>query len=889
MALASGARLGSFEVTGQIGAGGMGVVYRARDTKLKRDVAIKVLPATVARDPERLSRLQREAEVLASLNHPNIAQIYGLEESDGTTTLVLELVDGPTLADRIAAGPLPVDEALAIAMQIADALEAAHGQGIVHRDLKPANIKLKADGTVKVLDFGIAKALDLRAASGLSPVMETPTVTQTGIILGTAAYMSPEQARGKGVDQRTDIWAFGCVLYEMLTGQQAFGGEDVTVMLARILEREPTLDALPKAVSPAVRRTVALCLRKDPRKRVADIRDIRLALAGEFESEADRAAGARHRRSLWWRMMPASAGIVLGGLVAGFSVWIASRPPAPPVDRFSYVIPEGTDLYGINSHFWALAPTGRAFVYLTTDGIYLRELDTLAAHVIPGTQEEMGGVFFSPDGEALAYWAAVGQLKRVSLRGGAPLLIAENVTSVYGASWDKDGSVLYGQPEGIYRVPAAGGAMPELVVPIGDDGRLYYGPRLLPDRDSVLFTVAEVPRWDEGEVVIQSLSTGERKVVLTGGSDARYVPTGHLVYAFEDGLYGVAFDVDRGAVSGDPTLLVDGILRSTNGRRGNANYEISDDGTLAYVVDWRTERRSALLWVDREGREEQLSIEPAQFRDARISPDGTRAAISVAAGRLREADIWIYDLERGTASRLTVDPGPDRAPIWTPDGRRIVYVNSESGISWVAADGAGASEVLIPKPPRLRTSVWPNSFSPDGRRLVYQAGDDGWNLYVFDLETAETAPLIDVEGYSQQAAAISPDGRWIAYESDETGRNEIWVRPFPDVDGGKWRISASGGRDPVWSPDSHELFFSLAGRPLQVVSIATAPSFSATTPKDLYSVDGSVMAYSGYGISSDGGRFLMTRADESSRRGRPQITIVQNWFEELKRLVPAAR
>ena len=556
MSIGAGTRIGPYEITALVGEGGMGKVWRAHHTRLKRDDALKVLPDTFASDADRLARFRREAQVLASLNHPNIAHVHGLEQADGVQALVMELVEGSTLADCIAQGPIPIEDALPIAKQIAEALEAAHEQGIIHRDLKPANIKLRPDGTVKVLDFGLAKALEPASGTHIdataSPTITSPAMmTGVGMLLGTAAYMSPEQARGKAVDKRSDIWAFGCVLYEMVTGQRAFGGEDVTETLASVVKTEPAWDALPHGVSPGVRLFLRRCLQKNPKQRLHDIADMRLALEGAFET-AHGAQGVAVAQPVWRRPLAvAGATSVVAVLVTGLAAWSLWPTVAPPtVSKFDYTLPDKQQFRQLGRAHIALSPDGRHFVYNATGGLYLRSMTGLEARVIPGTEVGLTNPFFSPDGEAIAYEQR-GELKRISINGGAPVVICATVTALFGASWGIDNVILFGQPKGIMRVSANGGT-PELVIP-AKEGEQVDGPQLLPDRESVLFSVTTgkgTTRWDQAQVVVQSLRTGERRVILQGGSAARYMPTGHLVYAVDDSLFGVAFDADRLEVRG---------------------------------------------------------------------------------------------------------------------------------------------------------------------------------------------------------------------------------------------------------------------------------------------------------------------------------------------------
>jgi len=879
-------RFGSYEIGEPIGAGGMGEVYRAHDTTLERDVAIKVLPASFVNDQARIERFEREAKTLASLNHSNIAQIHGLEKSDGTTAIVMELIDGPTLADRIAEGRLPADEALNIALQIADALEAAHGQGIVHRDLKPANVKVRPDGTVKVLDFGIAKAFDLQAASGpAAPALTTPAMTQTGIILGTAAYMSPEQARGKPVDDRTDVWAFGCLLYEMLTGQPAFAGEDVAITLARILANDTDMKSLPAAITPAVRQTIELCLRKDPKKRIADIRDVKLALEGAFDTLTPQ-GGTKlvERKPAWRRALPSAAALVLGGVLVSIVAWsVRPEMPPPQLNRFAFnLLPDQTFRF-LNRPVMALSRDGRSIVYGATEGLYLRRLDALEPQLIPGTQENLASPFISPDGQSVGYMTPESLLKRISISGGAPTAFVNTGAAPLGVTWGVDGFVYYGQQDGIYRVNANGG-MPELFIP--SSGRADV-PVLLPDGDTVLYSFTETGSWADGQVAVQSISTGERKVLVSGGADARYVPTGHLIYAFQDVLFGIAFDLDTLTVSGTGVPLVRGVLRST-APASSANYAVSDDGTLVYVRGTVASGSRGLVWVDRNGREEVIDVPPRAYTSPRISPDGSRLLVNL---RDQEQDIWIWDFARSALTRLTFDPGQDRFPVWSADGQRVVYSSqtaqqgprNTTALSQ-AADGTGSIEELAGSDGQ----IFPTSFLPDGTGFLgFDDTHGNDDLILVTLDGEETVTWLLTTTFAERSPEASPDGRWFAYESDESGTSEVYVRPFPDINDGRWQISTDGGSEPLWSRDGRELFYR-AGNAVMAVSIETEPRFAVSSPSVVF--EGPYLAGVGvggraYDIAADGDRFLMIKPVDDSTAA-PQFIIVENWFEELKRLVP---
>ena len=630
----------------------MGQVWQATDTQLNRQVALKILPDAFAADPDRLARFTREAQILASLNHPNIAAIYGIEEAEGTRALVLELVEGPTLADRISKGPIPLDEALPIAKQIAEALEAAHEAGVIHRDLKPANIKVREDGTVKVLDFGLAKALQPESQGDAS---ESPTLTvaatQMGVIMGTAAYMSPEQARGKTVDKRTDIWAFGCVLYEMLTGRRAFQGEDVSLTLASVMKSDLNVRTLPPDLPASVRTVLRRCVEKDPKERLRDIGDVRLAMEGAFETAVSTLSEpvAAPRVQVWQRPIPAAIVVVVITAIASLAGWSLKPNEPRAITRFSYDLPPSHVLRGPTRALIAVSPDGRRFVYNTVDGLYLRSMDALEARLLPGTEEPLESPVFSPDGQSLAFYTrADRQLKRLALSGGAPVILSD-VARPTAVSWAADGTILFGEAAGIMRVSANGGT-PELVIPAAE-GEALDSPQLLSDGDSVLFTVGASmggvgSRWTDAQIVAESLTSGVRTVLLPG-SDARYVSTGHLVYALDDGLFGVAFDADSLTAVGGSVSLVQSVARA--GFAASANYAVSDDGTLFYLAGSATSGMS-LVWVDRTGSVDVIeTVPPNAYGAPRLSPNGERVLV-VAAG-----DAWIYDLASGRESPVTTD------------------------------------------------------------------------------------------------------------------------------------------------------------------------------------------------------------------------------------------
>jgi serine/threonine-protein kinase len=921
-----GVRLGPYEVTALIGEGGMGKVWRARHTALNRDDALKVVPDAFASDPDRLARFQREAQVLASLNHPNIAHVYGLEQADGVQALVMELVEGPTLADRIAQGAIPLDEALPIAKQIAEALEAAHEQGIIHRDLKPANIKLRPDGTVKVLDFGLAKSLEPAAASSpgasLSPTITSPAMTGVGVLLGTAAYMSPEQAKGKPADKRSDIWAFGCVLYEMLTSTRAFGGEDSSDTLASVLKTEPQWRTLPADTPVSIRSLLRRCLQKDRRMRLADISTVlfvidELQSGNEVAEQTDVAVMRRAR--------PYTVAAIIVGIAAAAMAWMLRplpRPSSRPSARF--LIDNGGDGFSnIGRHLVAISPQGTHLVYSTDQRLYLRSLNQLDASPIRGTEPQPGRVvgntaagstagrepFFSPDGQWIGFYQD-GQIKKVSVAGGPPVTVCP-AEILWGASWAADSTILYGQgPGGIWRVSASGGE-PENLVKV-KPGQVAFSPQMLPGGRAVIFTLAENGNWDDAQIVAHPVNSGTLKALMKGGSDARYVASGHLVYARQDSLLAVPFDAETLTVTGGPVPLVEGVARANQTVNGIAHFSVSTDGTLVYVpesaVAATTQR--TLVWVDRQGREEPIKVPPRAYVYPRLSTDGTHVAIEI-----READtssnIWILDLGRLTLTRLTFLPTGGRGPLWTADGRRILFNSGPGGggnLFWQAADGSGDAERLL----ESTTGDFPTAATSDGAGVIISANSstsaDVTMLALAPRHVATASSLDAGESprgsaaqvrslvhtqFSERNGVVSPDGRWLAYESNASGRLEIYVRPFPQVDGGQWLVSTNGGSRPLWARDGRELFYLSEDGTLMSVPVEQTSAWRAGSPRQVLQTAYFPAAVPGfnyrpYDISPEGTRFLMIKqlAETEPRPGQRGIIVVTNWLDELRRLVP---
>jgi Tol biopolymer transport system component len=890
MALTPGTRFGAYAIAEAIGAGGMGEVYRARDQTLERDVAIKVLPPSFALDENRVARFEQEAKTLASLNHVNIAHIYGLERSDGVTALAMELVEGPTLAERIEQGPIPPDEALNIARQIADGLEAAHARGIVHRDLKPANIKLATDGTVKVLDFGIAKALDTRVTSGpQSPALTTPAMTEAGIVLGTAQYMSPEQARGKQVDQRADIWAFGCVLYEMLTGQPAFGGEDVTMVLARVLERGANLDALPATIQPAVRQAISLCLQKDPKKRVRDIGDVKLALEGAFETAAPQtdAALSSPRPPLGWLV---AVGVAVA-LVTAAGVWTfrpSGQPTTAAIARVTVTLPAGDALnLDMDGPALALSPDGTTLVYTglheNTQQLFVRPLDSVDAKPLPGTDGAFSP-FFSPDGQWVGFFAE-GKLKKAAVAGGAVQVLAD-ASGPRGGSWGPDDTIYFtpvaNTVSGIWKVSAAGGAASEVTQLDPTQGEISHRwPQVLPGGKALLFSVRTGPAADETRAELLILQSGERRVLAEGAETGRYVSTGHLVYAKPgaDTLVAVPMNLDRLEVAKTaPVVLAEQVRVGGEG----AVYAVSDAGHLVYARGSAKRLDSRLVWVDRRGGVETVPVPTRQYRSVALSPDGRLAALGTTGTAY---DIWIYDFARSTLTKLTAD-GSSQRPVWAPDGAHVAYRADRAGsrnLFWISVDSTGPEERLTTG----ESTESPSSFSPDGKLLAFSLSSEvtGGDIWVVPLDGDRTPRGVVVAEADQRHPQFSPDGRWLAYTSTESGQTEVYVQPFPGP-GRKWLVSTDGGTEPRWSRDGGELFYR-NGYAFMAVDVNTQSAFSAGSPRLLFQRRGVISGSptTEFDVSLDGQRFLMVEPVEA-QSPVTQIDVVMNWFTELTRLVP---
>ena len=869
-----GTQIGVYKIDSLLGAGGMGEVYRARDTKLQRDVAIKVLPDGFASDAERRLRFEREARVLASLNHPHIGAIYGFEESQGTAFLVLELIGGPTLADCIAKGPLPVRDALAIAAQIAAALDAAHERGIVHRDLKPSNIKLTADGAAKVLDFGLAKF-----AQAPDPA-ETAATIRPGAVFGTPGYMSPEQARGIAVDKRADIWAFGCVLYEMLTGSEAFPGRTIADRIAAIIEREPDWTALPAATPDAVRHILRRCLDKDPVRRLRDIGDARTELDHPLSvvGNIPKGAAAPRGRPRW--MGAAATLIVAAGLAA--IVWQFSREKSgtPALVASTTVTLPADQMLDTQSRALPLAisPDGRRIAYVARndgrDQLYLRTLSAFDARRLDGT-DGARYPFFSPDGESVAFLAG-SKLKRASVHGGPPVTICDAPLVGGAGTWSRDGTIIFDPGDsGLLRVPAAGG-IPEPVRSKNPemDARNLSWPHFLPDGRNVVVTIGQgIVALGPDRLAMLALDTGEWHQLGTGVR-AQYVETGHLVFHAptirEGEIQAVAFDPAHPEAPGEPVSVLSGVFRSENG--GEAYVAAASSGALIFV---RGGHERALVRVDRTGRRTPLTDDRRGFRFPRLSPDGRRIAVTIDP---RPSQVWIYDLERRSSFPLSTDRH-NLATVWSPDGRRVAY-SSGGDLYWRPADASAPEERLLER----AGLQYPQAWSRAGGLLLFSHTDveTSGDIWAMPLN-GEPRPIVATSAHEPHFD-LSPDERWLAYMSDESGRMEVYVRPFPHVDRGKWIVS-NGGSVPVWSPTGRELFYMNATSMMSVAVNSRGDEFQAAAPEVLFSGPFETGSLN-FDVSPDGTYFIMAEADPDAKP--TQINVVLNWAQELKRLIAAS-
>ena len=900
MTLASGLKLGPYEIVSPLGAGGMGEVYRARDTRLERTVAIKILPAHLTHDLEAKERFNREARAISSLSHPNICHLYDVGEQDGTSYLVMEYLEGETLADRLRKGPLPLDQFLKIGIEICEGLEKAHRSGVVHRDLKPGNIMLTKNGT-KLMDFGLAKAIPTTTATpGLTASFDTPAASQPltaqGTVMGTFQYMAPEQVEGREADARSDIFSLGAVLYEMITGKRAFEGRSPLSVASAILGKDPPPIRSIKPMSPpALDHAIRRCLAKDREERWHTARDLGFELKwiAETDSTAEGTvpAVAQHRFRHWlaWGI----AGALMLATI-GLAIALLLRTPKPPQPvRLSADIGVDARIDIGHGPSVVLSPDGAKLAFVAsgsdqTRRLYVRPLDELRATALSGT-EDAEEPFFSPDGQWLGFFADR-KLKKISVEGGAAVTICD-VPNGRGASWSENGSIVFvpGVRAALSEVSSAGGAPRPLTIldqPAAEVSQLW--PQWLPGSKTVLFTSSgQASQFEDADIVVYTISSGQRKTLLHGGYFARYVPSGHILYMHEGTLFLVPFDPRSLEVTGTPVPVHDGI--SANPGDGSAQFSLSESGTMAYVAGHSQRQLASIEWMDRQGNFTPLRETPGDYYAPALSPDGKRLALAINDGK--RIDIWVYELAHDTMTRLTF-AGNNLSPIWTPDGQRITYRLLQKGggsdLYWTRADGTGGTLQLTHTKARRFLGSW----HPDGRLLAFDQGTSA-NSSIFTLaiggsekegwKPGEPQPLPGGSS-SEDEASFSPDGRWLAYRSDESGDFEIYVRSYPGP-GGKWQISNAGGAVPKWSNNSKELLYRTQENQIMVVTYAASgDSFHADKPK-LWSPGqfSDRLGAVNFDLSPDGKRVVVLRVPASENPPITKLTFVFNFFDELRR------
>jgi Tol biopolymer transport system component len=887
--------VGPYTIIREIGRGGMGVVYLARDTKLDRDVAIKALPEEMAADADRLIRFEREAKSLAALNHPNIAGIYGVEEQDGRKYLILEFVEGETLGERLDRGPIPVDEAIEIAIEIASGIEAAHEALVIHRDLKPDNIKITPDARVKVLDFGLAKTEEASTstAQGDSPtIMDRHSPTIAGAILGTAAYMSPEQARGRRVDKRCDIWSFGVVLCEMLTGASPFAGESAHDSIGAILHKDVDLGFLPTGTPVAVRSLLRRCLERDKSKRLRDIGDARLELEDALRSpeEAQQVGATRRAHAVATWAIAAVLGVVAG--YAGWAAWLTPTPEAAPIRVLVDVGSEGEMLGGPGPQF-ELSPDGSMLAFIAGKNpamLHVRRIDQLAAQPLTGT----GGAeqpFWSPDGQWIGFFQDY-KLMKVSVSGGAPLTLCEAEGRARGGTWGDDGTIVFVPTTGtgLKRVSSAGGIPEDVTEP--DRAKLersHRWPHFLPGSRHVLFTSQlQTESFDESSIEVLDLETGKRTLIYHGGSYPRYTTTGYLLFGKQSTLYAAPFSTETLEMLSPPGPVLSGV--STQPSNGGVHYSVSRNGTLVYSAGETEIYTSTIEWFGRDGTRTPLEAEERGYITAGVSPDGTRLVVQLLPDGQTTFDIWMYEIERGVLSRLTFSESEEMQPVWSPDGDWIVY--SWTGENFLPnlfkkrADGAGEAEPVLTSENAQFASDW----TEHGNILVFaeDSADTGWDILTLDMDDEDAEPEVFIRTpFAERAASFSPDGKWLAYGSNESGAVEVYVRSFPGP-GGRWQVSSGGGAHPFWSPDGSEIFYldddGVVSAPISV----TDEALSVGKPVALFDYKRpDRFFYPQIDIMPDGERFVgVYKEDGDAAEPLTSLTFVFNWFTDLSDKAP---
>ena len=860
----------------------MGEVYKARDTRLDRIVAIKVLPTHLADRSELRERFEREARTIASLNHPHICVLHDIGQQDGIDYLVMEYLEGETLAQRLQKGALPLEQVLQFAIEISDALDKAHRKGVTHRDLKPGNIMLTKSGT-KLLDFGLAKLKQEVAPA--TPESQLPTmksaVTAEGTILGTLQYMAPEQVEAKEVDARTDIFAFGAVVYEMATGKKAFEGKTSASVMAAILKDEPpAMSSLQPVTPPMLDRVVKKCLAKEPDKRWQAASDLceELKWIGESGAETSKAALREVKPPAWRQAVVLGLAVLVAVAITGLAVWNLRSSPKP-VTRTVITLPPGDRLVGPDQTALALSLDGKQLAYAAIRGtasqIYLRAMDSLESRPVPGT-EGASSPFFSPDGQWIGF-SAGGKLKKVSVSGGAAVTLGD-AGNGFGGSWGSQGTIVFAPGGSLLQVPDAGGA-PQPLTRVEKGENNHDWPEFLPGGKAVLFNTGNSAA--DLQVAVQSLATGQRRN-LVGGTQPRYAASGHLIYAQGTTLMAVPFDPQRLEIKGTPVPVVEGVEYSA--AFANSQYSVSETGSLAYISGGSQANQRRMVWVNRNGAEQPLSAPPQPYEIVRVSPDGRRVAVELGE------QLWLYDLARDTLTRFTFEGTRNQNPVWTPDGKRIAFFSNKEVIAnlfWQLADGSGGLE-------RLSTSQHvqiPKSWSPDGQLLAFDELNPKtqYDIWVLQMSGHKAQPFLQTP-FNEGGATFSPDGHWLAYVSNESGRPEVYVQPYPGP-GGKWQISTEGGTEPTWNHNGKELFYR-SGNKMMALDVATQPGLIAGKPRMLF--EGQYFANEWpqvstvYDVSTDGQRFLMVKAAEQASSAR-QINVVLNWFEELKQKVPTGK